>query len=160
APAAGIEPAPPRLTAERNTFLLRWNDRLSREPAAGVEPASVRLQGGCLPRSATPARSSSSPRRELNSSRRFTKPMHDRRATRASMSSSIRVTASELRDASAWAEEHVRTVHAGDLPNADLRIFHIPAAGIGGRTVVLCEACDRVRVSDANHRDVTDYSCW
>lgn len=76
------------------------------------------------------------------------------------MSSSIKLTLRELRDATAWAEDHVRVVHAGDLPNGDLRIFSIPTAGIGMRQVVLCEACDRVRVANANHHDVTDFSCW
>lgn len=76
------------------------------------------------------------------------------------MSSSITLTVRELRGASAWANAHVHDVHAGDLPNADLRVFLIPVGGIGKRVVVLCEACDRVRVSDKNHRDVTDYDCW
>lgn len=72
----------------------------------------------------------------------------------------IKLTARELRDASVWAEDHVRRVHASDLPNADIHIFHLPAAGVGARTVVLCDACDRVRVSNANYHDVTDYSSW
>ena len=76
------------------------------------------------------------------------------------MSSSITVTVRELRDAATWAETHVRVVHSGELPNADLRILNVPSAGIGARTIVLCEACDRVRVSNANHHDVTDYDCW
>jgi len=76
------------------------------------------------------------------------------------MSSSIHLTLRELRDASEWAEAHVRDVHSGDLPNGDLRVSTLPTAGIGMRVVVLCEACDRVRVSNANHHDVTDYSCW
>lgn len=73
------------------------------------------------------------------------------------MSSSITLTANELRTAAAWADEHVRTVHAGELPYADLKLFRLPSNGIIDRTVVLCEACDRVRVSDKNHHDVTDY---
>ncbi len=73
------------------------------------------------------------------------------------MSSSITLTLRELSAAAAWAEDHVRTVHNGELPYADLRIFSIPAGGVTLRSVVLCEMCDRVRVSNANHHDVTDY---
>lgn len=76
------------------------------------------------------------------------------------MSSNITLTVNELRDAAAWAEVHVRDIHGGDLPNADLKILRIPSAGAGLRTVILCEACDRVRVSNVNHRDVTDYESW
>jgi hypothetical protein len=76
------------------------------------------------------------------------------------MSSSITLTVRELRDAAAWAEVHVRDIHCGELLNADLKIFHVASAGIGSRTVILCEACDRIRVSNANHRDITDYECW
>jgi hypothetical protein len=72
------------------------------------------------------------------------------------MSSSITLTLNELRDATAWAEDHVRTVHGGELPYADLRFFKLPGS-LTGSTVILCEACDRVRVSNANHHDVTDY---
>ena len=72
------------------------------------------------------------------------------------MSSNVTLTLRELRDATAWAEEHVRTVHDGALPYADLRIFKLPGS-IVGQTVVLCEMCDRVRVTNANHHDVTDY---
>jgi hypothetical protein len=74
------------------------------------------------------------------------------------MSSSIKLTLNELRAAAAWAEKHVKTVHAGELPYADIRVFHLPTNGIISRAVVLCEACDRVRVSDTNHHDVTDYN--
>jgi len=73
------------------------------------------------------------------------------------MSSSITLTVNELRAAAAWAEEHVRSAHADGLPCADLRLFHLPSNGVIGRTIVLCEACDRVRVADKNHHDVTDY---
>lgn len=73
------------------------------------------------------------------------------------MSSSITLTLNELRAATTWAEKHVKTVHTGELPYAELRIFHLPSNGIVARAVVLCEACDRVRVSDANHHDITDY---
>jgi len=72
------------------------------------------------------------------------------------MSSSLTLTLKELSAAAAWAEDHVRTVHDGKLPYADLRLFKLPGS-ITGSTVILCEACDRVRVSNANHHDVTDY---
>jgi hypothetical protein len=73
------------------------------------------------------------------------------------MSSSVTIALQELRAAASWAEEHARTVHDGELPYSDIRIFRISAGGIVVRVVVLCEACDRVRVSDDNHHDVTDY---
>jgi hypothetical protein len=72
------------------------------------------------------------------------------------MSSSVTLTLKELRAAAAWAEEHVLTVHNGELPYADLRIFSLPGS-LTGRTVVLCEMCDRARVTNVNHHDVTDY---
>lgn len=72
------------------------------------------------------------------------------------MSSSVTLTLKELAAAAAWAEDHAKTVHGGELPYADLRIFKLPGS-IVGQTVVLCEACDRVRVSNKNHHDVTDY---
>lgn len=50
------------------------------------------------------------------------------------MSSSIQLTVRELRDAAAWADKHVHSVHAGELTNADLKIMSIPSAGVGGRS--------------------------
>ena len=73
------------------------------------------------------------------------------------MSSSLTLTVRELAAAAAWAQEHVKTVHTGELPYADLSLRRLSSNGVIGRTVILCEACDRVRVSDANHHDVTDY---
>lgn len=73
------------------------------------------------------------------------------------MSSNLTLTLRELRAAAAWAEDHVRTFHAGELPYADLSLRRLPSNGIVGRTIILCEACDRVLVSNTNHHDVTDY---
>jgi hypothetical protein len=73
------------------------------------------------------------------------------------MSSSVTLTLRELSAAAAWAEDHARAVHADVLPYADIRVFRIPSSGVADRAVVLCEMCDRVRVSNANHHDVTDY---
>ncbi len=72
------------------------------------------------------------------------------------MSSSITLTLKELTAAATWAENHVRTIHNGELPYSDIKILRLDGS-IVGRAVVLCEACDRVRVSNANHHDVTDY---
>jgi hypothetical protein len=72
------------------------------------------------------------------------------------MSSSITLTLKELVAAAAWAKAHVRTVHDGKLPYSDIKLLRLDGSLVG-RAVVLCEACDRVRVSDANHHDVTDY---
>lgn len=70
------------------------------------------------------------------------------------------LTLLELRNAAAWAEQHVREVHAGDLPFADIRFIQSYGSGIGVTTHVLCEACDRVKVARCNHHDVTDHEAW
>lgn len=70
------------------------------------------------------------------------------------------LTVIELRAAAAWMEQHVKDVHAGNLPFADIRFIQSFGSGIGVSTHVLCEACDRVKVSAANYHDVTDYEAW
>lgn len=74
------------------------------------------------------------------------------------------LTLRELRAASTWAEQHVRTVHNGELPYADIALRHVSSGtGIGERTVVMCEACERISGkagNAANYSDVTDYDAW
>jgi hypothetical protein len=70
------------------------------------------------------------------------------------------LTAQELCDAAAWVSAHVSTVHAGVLPNADITLRSLDGGGIGLRTVVMCEACERIKVSNNNFHDVTDYDAW
>ena len=70
---------------------------------------------------------------------------------------SITVTLRQLNDAVEWARAHVRDKHNSNLTTADFKILEIPGSSIATRTVVICEACERVRVSDANHHDITDY---
>ncbi len=72
----------------------------------------------------------------------------------------VLVTLRELRAALAWVEEHVQEEHAGKLEYADISIRHLDSCGIGQRTIVTCEACERNGVKNANHRDVTDYDAW
>lgn len=69
------------------------------------------------------------------------------------------ITLKELLAAAKWAEQHAATVHSGAMPYADISIRCLPGS-ITGRTIVMCEQCDRVpgkAGASVNHHDVTDY---
>lgn len=72
----------------------------------------------------------------------------------------VSLTIKEFDRAFTWAKEHNRAVHNDELINAEMAIRNIRAGGIGMRTVVTCEACERVRVDNRNRFDVTDFDCW
>lgn len=72
----------------------------------------------------------------------------------------VKLTVIEILAAAKWVDDHNRIVHNNLLDCADFAIRNIPAGGIGVRTVVTCEACDRVKVRDQNNKDVTDYNAW
>ncbi len=69
----------------------------------------------------------------------------------------IRLTLNELREASKWAERHAVEKHDGKIEFADISIRHVGDAGICSRMVVLCERCDRVRVTRDNYHEITDW---
>jgi len=71
----------------------------------------------------------------------------------------VRLTVKEITQASQWANEHNQTVHDGKLEWADIHIRNLPEGHIVGRTVVICEACERIKVRNANFLDITDYDC-
>lgn len=70
----------------------------------------------------------------------------------------INLTVKEITDAARWANEHNATVHDGKLEWADITIRRLDGS-IVGRTVVMCEACERVKVRNENFHDITDYDC-
>lgn len=73
----------------------------------------------------------------------------------------IRLTPKEIQAVAVWVEEHVRVAHGGEILYADIAIRHVEGrSGIGDRTVVTCEACEKVKVRNENHHDVTDYDAW
>jgi hypothetical protein len=87
-PAAGVEPATSRLQGACSTAELCGRTRTNAGPAFRDLSGSVigrfaSIRFGPVVEKSNPTRSLSSPRRELNSNLRFTKPMHDLRATRA-----------------------------------------------------------------------------
>lgn len=73
----------------------------------------------------------------------------------------VLLTPKELRDAAEWATAHVYEAHAETLNyGAQIAIRNLNVGGIGGRTVVMCESCEEAKVTNSNHKDVTDYSAW
>lgn len=75
--------------------------------------------------------------------------------------SSVRLSIKEITEASRWANEHNEKVHQGKLEWADFKIIVLDSnSGIGSPTVINCEACDRVKVTNQNHHYITDYDCW
>jgi hypothetical protein len=72
----------------------------------------------------------------------------------------ILLTPKEIKAAAAWVESHNRDVHEGSIDVAEFAIRSLGGSGIGSRTVVTCEACERVKVRNENHHDVTDYASW
>ena len=71
----------------------------------------------------------------------------------------VRLTVKEIIRAARWAEEHNYNVHGDKLEWADIHIRNLPDGHIVGRTVVICEACERVKVRNTNFLDITDYDC-
>jgi len=77
------------------------------------------------------------------------------------MSYVVLLTPREVQRIAEWVEEHVREVHKDKLPfGAQIAVRNLEGSGIGQRTVVMCEACEQLKVTNANHEDVTDYDVW
>lgn len=72
----------------------------------------------------------------------------------------VTLTVKEVLDAARWADEHNRKVHNGTLQYADISVRNLEGVGIGVRTIVTCEFCDRMKVRNENDHDVTDYGAW
>jgi len=76
------------------------------------------------------------------------------------MSYVVLLTPKEVQRIATWVEEHVREVHDGKLDYATVAVRNLEGSGIGSRTVVTCEACEKIQVRNVNHEDVTDYDAW
>ena len=71
----------------------------------------------------------------------------------------MQINANELDAAAKWARQHATTVHVSGEPPI-FAIRNLGGSRIGCTTVITCETCDAVRVSNANTFNVTDYDAW